>query len=179
MEKDIKLCKKCSLEKEHSLKGRICKDCKKEYDKKYIFINQVVLTENGRKYREKNLKRKQEYDSKYRSENIDKIVQQKQKDALLGKSYKWAKNSQLKKKYNITLIDFNNLLEEQFFLCKICLIDLTTLPSHKISVDHCHSSGKVRGILCSMCNLGLGHFKDDTRSLENAIKYLNNYDQDE
>lgn len=172
MEKNIKFCKKCSLEKEHTLKGRICKDCKKDYDQRYVDINRIVLVEKGEKYREKNLKQKSDYDSRYRIENASKIMQQKQIDSLLGKSYRWAKNSHLKRKYNITLIDFNNLLEEQTFLCKICLTDLTTLPPHKINVDHCHITNKVRGILCSMCNLGLGHFKDDIQSLENAIKYL-------
>ena len=42
----------------------------------------------------------------------------------------------------------------------------------KLAVDHCHETGKVRGSLCSMCNKGLGSFKDNTESLKEAIKYL-------
>lgn len=39
-------------------------------------------------------------------------------------------------------------------------------------VDHCHSSGKVRGMLCQHCNRGLGHFRDNTKVMARAIKYI-------
>lgn len=42
-------------------------------------------------------------------------------------------------------------------------------------VDHCHTTGKVRGILCHHCNLMLGNAKDNTFVLSNAIKYLEKY----
>ncbi len=42
----------------------------------------------------------------------------------------------------------------------------------KLAVDHCHMSGKFRGLICEQCNLGLGIFKDDTKRLQNAIEYL-------
>ena len=42
----------------------------------------------------------------------------------------------------------------------------------ELSVDHCHTTGKVRGLLCQSCNVGLGAFKDNVKSLQNAIKYL-------
>lgn len=42
-----------------------------------------------------------------------------------------------------------------------------------LAVDHCHSNGHVRGILCEQCNKGLGHFKDNSEVMKNAIKYLN------
>lgn len=43
---------------------------------------------------------------------------------------------------------------------------------HKLCIDHCHKTGKNRGLLCSSCNFALGHFKDDKTVLEKAIKYL-------
>lgn len=61
--------------------------------------------------------------------------------------------------------------------CEICGIklesDKTSLSkSTWFNVDHCHKTGKVRGILCSKCNIGLGMFKDNIASLETAVQYL-------
>ena len=46
--------------------------------------------------------------------------------------------------------------------------------NQKLSIDHCHKTGKVRGLLCKHCNHGLGKFKDDVNLLKIAIDYLNN-----
>ena len=55
--------------------------------------------------------------------------------------------------------------------CIIC--DKTSVQNKKaLAVDHCHKTGKLRGLLCTPCNLGLGMFRDDTRLLKNAINYL-------
>lgn len=65
-----------------------------------------------------------------------------------------------------------SLIESQDNKCAICK-DILELD-HKTHVDHCHSTGKIRGILCHGCNTGLGLFKDNIDSLKNAIKYLKN-----
>lgn len=75
----------------------------------------------------------------------------------------------LKRRYGITQEDFNNLLESQKGLCAICEKSGGQKPWH---VDHDHSSGKVRGILCHPCNTALGNFNDDPEILERALKYL-------
>ncbi len=76
------------------------------------------------------------------------------------------KNSDLKKNYGITLKVYNNIIELQNKRCYIC--DNET----KLYVDHCHTSGRIRGLLCNTCNLGLGAFKDSIANLEKAISYL-------
>jgi hypothetical protein len=74
----------------------------------------------------------------------------------------------LKKKYGITLEYFNKLSESQNGLCIIC----GNKPSRKLVVDHCHATGKIRGLLCQVCNTGLGMFKDNVGLLNKAISYL-------
>jgi hypothetical protein len=65
-------------------------------------------------------------------------------------------------KYNITANDYDTMLKEQNHKCKICLISfLHTKHSTKPFIDHCHTTNKVRGLLCLHCNAGLGYFKDD------------------
>jgi hypothetical protein len=83
----------------------------------------------------------------------------------------------LRYRYNISLAEFNHLRDEQMGLCGICGIVLeisesSSLRTKNVAVDHCHSTGKVRGLLCSMCNKGLGCFSDNIDSLEAAVLYL-------
>lgn len=82
--------------------------------------------------------------------------------------------AKIRVKFNITGHDIIDILEKQKNKCCICkgfvsYHDEGIKASH---IDHCHTSGKVRGILCSACNLGLGHFKDNKTALRRAINYL-------
>lgn len=78
-----------------------------------------------------------------------------------------SKRRQLKSKYNMTIEEFNALLEGQDGVCKIC-----SLISPPFSVDHCHTTGKVRGLLCNQCNRGLGMLGDTSEQLKKAYDYL-------
>lgn len=72
----------------------------------------------------------------------------------------------LRKTYSISLEEYNEMLQKQNGLCWICG------ESSDLVVDHDHESGKVRGLLCNLCNTSLGGFKDNIVSLEKAIAYL-------
>lgn len=78
--------------------------------------------------------------------------------------------------YNISYKEYLGLHEDQEGLCKICrkVGFLMNKERHKLLlvVDHCHATGKVRGLLCHNCNRALGLFKDNQESLEAAISYL-------
>lgn len=73
----------------------------------------------------------------------------------------------LKSKYNMTLEEYEILFLKQNLCCAICLKH-TTRPC----VDHCHKSGKIRGILCPKCNVALGYFMDDPKLMERASRYI-------
>lgn len=81
----------------------------------------------------------------------------------------------LKSRYGVTAAKYNELLTIQKYKCLICSTSLLKLDNRHIHLDHCHTTGKVRGILCSYCNLGLGNFKDQIELLQNAISYLKKY----
>lgn len=76
----------------------------------------------------------------------------------------------LKRHYGITLEEFKDLLKSGNNRCYICKRCFSTklLPN----TDHCHSTKKVRGILCGSCNRGLGYFKDNPELLRKAALYL-------
>lgn len=77
------------------------------------------------------------------------------------------------RKYNITIEDYDMLEAQQSNLCAICRKPSTN--RRRLHVDHCHTTGKVRGLLCFRCNTALGGFSDDVALLESAIKYLKSY----
>ncbi len=92
---------------------------------------------------------------------------------------KVAVNGHLKRRYGITLDDYERIYREQNGQCKICGGTTSNRKwkdgrrqRQKLFVDHDHAAGKVRGLLCSTCNRGIAFLKEEVRILENAIKYL-------
>jgi hypothetical protein len=77
-------------------------------------------------------------------------------------------------KYGVTLEQFDQLFENQEGLCGICsrLMQKRGDRPFVACVDHDHVTGKVRGLLCGFCNVGLGHFKDSPTILRNAVGYV-------
>ena len=82
----------------------------------------------------------------------------------------------LKRNYNITLSDYEDMLANQNNVCAICGSDgfIMDATKHKVKlvVDHDHKTGTVRGLLCHNCNRALGLFKDSPGTLQTAIDYL-------
>jgi hypothetical protein len=79
----------------------------------------------------------------------------------------------LKKKflsYGITETQYNELLLKQDGRCAICLTDKPTQPGWHI--DHDHTTGEVRGILCQKCNIGIGLLQDNPAIVKSALSYL-------
>jgi hypothetical protein len=85
-----------------------------------------------------------------------------------GRDYYRDRNLRLN--HGITLVEYEALLEAQDGLCAIC--DGAPNGSGALHVDHDHESGRIRGLLCSNCNRGIGHLQDDPVILERAIGYL-------
>jgi hypothetical protein len=78
-------------------------------------------------------------------------------------------------KYGITLAEYDSLLELQGGVCKICKHAEGRAATANLAVDHDHSTGEVRGLLCSNCNRALGLFEDSPELLQNAAAYLLRY----
>lgn len=78
----------------------------------------------------------------------------------------------IKKHYGLTKEAFNELLIEQNGVCAICF--KSNSAGRRLNVDHCHATGRVRGLLCANCNTALGLLGDNAEIFVNAINYLNN-----
>ncbi len=123
-----------------------------------------------KEYRAKNLKRIREANKKWNKDNIEKHREN---------NHEWYKNNKditreryLKRMYGITLKEYNQMFVDQNGLCMIC--GETEKNDRGLAVDHCHETGKVRGLLCQGCNSGIAFLKENISILENAIKYLKN-----
>lgn len=80
----------------------------------------------------------------------------------------WRRWNTLKLRHGIIREKYEQMLKAQGHKCAICKEEFTKNPH----VDHCHTTGNIRGLLCMGCNRGIGYLKDDPDVLRAAINYL-------
>ncbi len=167
----------------------------KEYYKEYCKINKEEL----QTYRNtpKNKKRQKEYYQKNKEEikaerdkpenkfkakayyenNKEKILEKAKEDYPKNKERmnKQSKEAHLKKNYNLSIEDYNKMVERQGGVCAICRkkeISIQNGKPQKLSVDHDWKTKKVRGLLCKNCNTTLGNLKEDISLFYKCVEYL-------
>lgn len=86
------------------------------------------------------------------------------------KAKKFQRNAYYKNMYGLTLDDYTEMFDNQNGLCAICNTGNSSWG--KLAVDHCHISGKVRGLLCFNCNTSIGKMNDSPSLLRKAANYL-------
>lgn len=96
--------------------------------------------------------------------------------SMVARTHIYQRAKKLKHSYGISLQEFDRLQILQNNLCAIC--KQSQRGNHRwgtslyLTVDHCHKTGKIRGLLCTDCNHALGRFKENIDILKNAIRYL-------
>lgn len=150
-----------------------------------IYYKESVENGSRAKYNSKKVVTHAEYQRQWRKKNIERVhlaeKERRIKLKSLGakrRSYKKSEESsektkwrKIEKSYGINKKRYTEMFNEQGGRCKICLKHQTEFNKN-LSIDHCHTSGVVRGLLCSFCNTGLGMFKDNLEIIESAKKYL-------
>lgn len=109
----------------------------------------------------------------WRKKNPDKRAVQQQRE---GKK-DYCHNKHLKHQYGITHQDWQDMFEEQRGCCAICQRHQSEFKK-RLFVDHDHTTGKIRQLLCFGCNSILGYAFENTQTLEKAIAYLEKHKQD-
>lgn len=101
----------------------------------------------------------------------------KNKDAMRLRNKEYYKKNKAKqlsdnclRKYGITIEQRDEILKKQGGICPICGTD--NPGTRDWHIDHCHKTGRVRGVLCNTCNTGLGMFADAPEKLQSAVLYL-------
>lgn len=111
-------------------------------------------------YRDKGIRRKH---CKFCRADVEKKRQQQDHYKVKRQNYC------LQKHYGITKEEYDNRLEKQNYSCFLCK---TKIGTKALAVDHCHTTGAVRDLLCSPCNQGLGLFRDNPQLLRDAADYI-------
>ncbi|RKY09971.1 MAG: hypothetical protein DRP65_07190 [Planctomycetota bacterium] len=99
------------------------------------------------------------------------------RDKHAVRRYAQVKDLSLKRNYGISLADYCNMFLEQDGRCAICGTKNQENTKCPLMVDHDHKTQQVRKLLCTKCNIGLGHFQDDPRLLQKAAEYLQQFKQ--
>jgi len=142
---------------------KICTKCNEAKDiEQYSFIKR-----KGKLYRQASCKTCRNKASDLKRKNTIKYKE---------RMYKRSDKAALKRKYGMSTNDYDKLLIKQNNLCAICNKPEIHFNSkgriQRLSVDHCHSTGIIRGLLCKNCNSGLGQFRDSSEIMLKAIQYL-------
>jgi len=130
--------------------------------------------ERWKEYFEKN---KEAIRAKDRVRNQIRRTEHPDQDKAYSKAYRERNPDRmlerhLKRKYNITLAQFQDLIRRSGNRCQCCRIPFSRLLRQRPNVDHCHATGKIRGILCNRCNVLLGHAFDNPKILRQCARYL-------
>jgi hypothetical protein len=81
------------------------------------------------------------------------------------------KDWKLRRTYGLTIDQYEQILARQNYKCAICKVS-NPKGRNGFNVDHCHETSKIRGLLCSNCNIGIGNLQHDPDILRAALKYL-------
>lgn len=94
----------------------------------------------------------------------------KTKDGLATACLRCRQDSNLQRGYGITADQYDTMFRQQGGVCAIC--NGVNRDGRKLFVDHDHGTGAVRGLLCNLCNRGIGNLRDSVTLLEAAVSYL-------
>lgn len=109
------------------------------------------------------------------SKNPDKVIVSRRKtNEWHKKNADRVHDNLLRSRYGVTQADVDEMIVQQDNLCAICNKPPSgkTKRDHRLFLDHCHKTGKVRGMLCNDCNLALGRVHDNVDILKSMIEYL-------
>lgn len=180
----MKKCSVCKLEKpltdyrkDKSRKDGIhktCNSCNASIQRDWYQRNKAKAQANANKRYQENkeaISAKRKQDRKNNPEKY-KTARKKQYSPTKRKEYAW-------KRAGIKDMDYDRyllMLEKQNHCCDICNKHISEINRTHFDVDHDHNTGKVRGLLCTQCNSGIGKLQDSVSILSAALNYLKRYE---
>ena len=154
-----------------------CKSCRSRYDREYYNKHTDRIKAYRREQYKKNPNHFKDIQNKWKVAHPEKVSEFQRnwyRKNCYGKSLHMPTQKVLQK-HGLSLEEYGQLWIEQEGVCGICRCKyIPTKPKIRecLHIDHDHLTGKIRGLLCPSCNIGLGAFKDNPTYLKSAIQYL-------
>lgn len=142
-------------------RGAYCRPCAKIRHRKWQIKNRSKIRALDKKYRDS----KKDCPEYRKRQKLARDRFRSTPKGILLDFRSWLRSA-----YDIGLTEYERLYFNQQGRCAIC--DGKPDGERPLAVDHCHKTGKVRGLLCQRCNHGLGHFRDNLDLLSYAKNYL-------
>lgn len=174
----LNTCKKCTY---NNSKKRLQSDrWKQKIEERYKYIGKYIcktcnLTKDFSEFHKSGIS-KNGRNSNCKICHHKKVIEWRKNNRQ--KTHVYSRTAGLKSRYGITDNDFNNMVKKQDNKCLIC----NEVPRRdkafqtwNLHVDHCHNTGKVRGLLCHLCNRALGLFRERIDLVEKALLYLKSH----
>jgi hypothetical protein len=165
------------------------KEERKKYHKQWYDDNKKRILERQKRYNDTHQKERSTYGKAYRDEHKEEIAESKkqyyennkeqriQYNKQYHNSHKETTRKRSRKrtiiKHGVTPEQHTEIFNKQQGCCMICGRHQSELKL-ALAIDHDHTTGKIRGLLCGKCNRGIGYLNDDVNLLLKAIEYLKN-----
>lgn len=149
----------------------------REYKRRWRLENPELAKQQDRERYQAQRERRLAYQREYRKQNPEKVLEANRNSYNTSeKQRRSVKERRLQRLYGLTLTEAETMLAAQEGGCAICRRPVSFDPGPDkrptAFVDHCHTTNRIRGILCHACNTGLGCFYDTPTALESAVEYL-------
>jgi len=125
------------------------------------------------KYREANKEKVNKQQREFYERNKERLKATRKEYTQSPRGKEVRRKAHIKFLYDVSPEQYQELLVKQNYVCALCLKP-EAIVGNVLCIDHNHVTGKVRGLLCRMCNSALGKFKDDKDILKRAVEYLEN-----
>lgn len=189
---EITVCSKCEEERDpekdfYDSDRWVCKECKLEYSRKRYARIRAARPKKpdppDLPYKDcsncEKRKDKSEFYWDNRRDRIDswckecrKAAHREYYEANREQALAYARDYRLKAEYGISQKDYEDLYEQQEGKCALCGKEEQTKPLY---IDHCHDTGRIRGLLCPPCNSALGALGDSPKAIKQALKYVTTF----
>ena len=169
------------------LKTKVCRTCNEckpisgflKHNGGYRYNCKVCHAAYTREWYKNNKEKRQAYYKDYVAKNPEKIRKHRDKSikklsadpVWVAKRKAWHTNWWLRRTYGISPEQWQSMLDAQGGLCALCRKRVRG-RGDRLDVDHCHDTGRVRGLLCRHCNIALGILGDNPEKMERVMRYL-------